>query len=47
MLPLPAVVLLASLTGFEPAQAGDSEEAELGQEDRSVTGLNLTDNHHI
>lgn len=37
---------VASPTGFEPAQAGDSEAVELGEEDRSVTGSNLTDNHH-
>ena len=38
---------VASPTGFEPAQTGDSEMIELGEEDRSVTGSNLTDDHHI
>jgi len=33
-----------SLTGFEPAD-GDEEVAELGENDRSVTGLDLTENH--
>ena len=43
---LQALLMLASLTGFEPAQTGDSEVIELGEEDRSITGPDLTDNHH-
>ena len=37
---------LASPTGFEPAQAGDSGTVELGEEDHSITGSNFTDNDH-
>lgn len=39
--------LLASLTGFEPTQAENSKAGELGEKNRSVTGSNLTDDHHI
>lgn len=35
---------MRSLTGFEPAHV-DKESVELGEEDRSITGPNLADDH--